>query len=123
MRTKCGWVWREWADQQSILSWETEGGSYDPWTGDALGRDNIIKTGFKRWYRPYMDQILYRVAGPATSLAGSRSSHTRMLTDQGYAGDRPASSFAAPTTLRLRFGSNPGEPVGHSSCGVRTTMK
>jgi len=31
MRTKCGWVWYEWADQQSIARWETEGGSYDPW--------------------------------------------------------------------------------------------
>jgi hypothetical protein len=93
MRTKCGWVWYEWADQQSIARWETEGGSYDPWTGDALERDNIIKKGFKRlskkasnagivrtWTRSFT-----RAAGRATSLAGSRSSHTRMLTELVWA--------------------------------------
>jgi hypothetical protein len=60
MRTKCGWVWYESADQQSIARWESEGGSYDPWTDDALERDNIIRAGFMRWYRLYMDQILYQ---------------------------------------------------------------
>jgi hypothetical protein len=75
MRTKCGWVWYEWADQQSIARWETEGGSYDSWTGDALERANIIKTGFMRWYRRYTDKVLYQgrwpgyIAGWITQLA------------------------------------------------------
>jgi len=42
-----GFVWREWADWQSVESWENEGGSYDSFTGDALERHFIIREGFQ----------------------------------------------------------------------------
>jgi len=64
MRSTCGWAWYQWADQESIARWETDGGSYDPWTGDALELADIIKAGFMRWYQPYMDQVLYRGRWP-----------------------------------------------------------
>jgi hypothetical protein len=43
--------------------------------------------------------------------------------EPGLRATSSCAQVAAPTTLRLRFGSKPGEPVGHSSCGVRATMK
>ena len=56
MRTTSGWVWREYADRQSIDRWEDDGGSYDPWTGDAIERDDIVRAGFWRWFHPWINQ-------------------------------------------------------------------
>ena len=50
---------------------------------------------------------------------------TSSMASAGFVNGRnsPTCRAAAPTTFRLRFGYNPGESVGHSSCGVRAKMK
>jgi hypothetical protein len=62
--TTSGFVWRESADWQSVGRWENEGGSYDPFTGDALERHLIIREGFNRWFDPWLKQFVFPYGHP-----------------------------------------------------------